>query len=672
MSRLPAALRLALALSLLIALPAAWAAPAHLELELRLDPQQRVLRASATLTTTGAAPDFRMHPGLAITSASVDGRPVAVEELRRMAPPGAAPRRYRVEYAGTLPPLPAAQQARGPDPAPLYASADGSYLAPGARWYPDPGEPFTYRVKLSLPAGQKGLVPGRQTSEREDGGRWLAEYDFAHPAEGIWLMAGPYQVAQRQALMDDGTPVTVRTWFHPELAALAPGYLEDSARYLQRYSRLIGPYPFGDFSVVSSPLAHGLGMPGLTYLGRDVLRLPFIRATSLGHEVLHNWWGNGVVPDWSSGNWSEGLTTFMADYAYREDQGPAAAREMRLQWLRDLAAVAPADETALAAFTSRRHGISSVIGYGKAAMVFLMLRDEIGAAAFEQGLRALWQQDRFRVAGWNELERVFAQAAGRDLSGFFAQWTQRAASPAITLAPAADGAAGRFRLLQAGAAFELQVPLRLRLASGETREATLRVRERETVVDAAALGAAGAVAVELDPELRLWRRLDPAGLPSILRDTFIAPRAQLHLAAGGEDWLAAATALAGRLLDAQAQQVPLEALAAAPDTPALVVGDRAGIESVLARLGLGEVPAALLREAAAGAQPPALSGTARAWAARSGGKPLLFVLADTPAALAALQRAMPHYGRQSWLVFEDGRVAAQGAWPAAATVLPLR
>ena len=135
-----------------------------------------------------------------------------------------------------------------------------------------------------------------------------------------------------------------------------------------------------------------------------MLRLPFIRATSLGHEVLHNWWGNGVYPEWSQGNWSEGLTTFMADYAFREDQSADAAREMRLDWLRDLAAVAPSDETSLADFKSRHHGISSVIGYGKAAMVFLMLRDEIGQAAFDQGLRLFWQRHRFRPASWTDLE----------------------------------------------------------------------------------------------------------------------------------------------------------------------------------------------------------------------------------------------------------------------------
>lgn len=80
--------------------------------------------------------------------------------------------------------------------------------------------------------------------------------------------------------------------------------------------------------VVASPLPTGFGMPKLTYLGADVLRLPFIRKTSLGHEILHNWWRNGVYVDYTRGNWSEGLTTFMADYAYKEDESAAAASRL--------------------------------------------------------------------------------------------------------------------------------------------------------------------------------------------------------------------------------------------------------------------------------------------------------------------------------------------------------
>lgn len=652
---LRAAGRLA-ALSFLLATAAARAAVPHMDLEVELDPATRRLQATAHLTSE-RVPELALQTRLAIARVTVDGVAVATGQLRRLAPaPGE--HRYTIEYAGTLPALPARAQPSA-NPASFYAAPEGSYLAPEAGWYPDPGVPFTYRVTLRLPAGQKGLVPGRQLRASETGDRWSADYAFEHPAEGIWLMAGPYQVAQQAATLDDGSVVTVRTWFPAELAELAPGYLQDSARYLQRYSRAIGPYPFGDFSVVSSPLSHGLGIPSLTYLGRDVLRLPFIRATSLGHEVLHNWWGNGVVPDWRSGNWSEGLTTFGADYAYREDQGAEPARTMRLEWLRDLAAIAPTDETAVAGFTSRSHGISSVMGYSKPAMLFVMLRDEIGPAAFEQGLRAFWRQYRLRVAGWKELAQAFSQASGRDLAPFFTQWTQRAFSPTLSLAAAGGGS---FRVLQQGEPFDLLVPLRVQLASGATRDLNVRVRERDTAVDLAQRGLPDAVSVALDPDLRLWRRLDPSTVPPILRETFIAPRAQLHVAASGSEWNAAATALAERALDAKPAPVGADALLAAGKEPALVAGDRAGITRVLAQLGLGSVPEVL-------SQP----GTARAWAARgANGKAFVFLMADTPAALAAMQRSLPHYGRQSWLVFQEARVSAQGAWPAQAPALVLR
>ena len=373
------------------------------------------------------------------------------------------------------------------------------------------------------------------------------------------------------------------------------------------------------------------------------------------------------------GNWSEGLTTFMADYAYREDQSADAARSMRLDWLRDLAAVAPSDETSLADFKSRHHGISSVIGYGKSAMVFLMLRDEIGRVAFDQGLRLFWQRHRFRAASWKDLESAFGEASGRDLSGFFAQWVQRPSSPSLVLAAPPPGSAkGTFRLVQQGDLFDLSVPLRIRLVSGEMRQAMVRIRDKETAIDPAATGVAEpARQVELDPDLRLWRRLE--ALPPIFRETFISPRSEV-LVAGAAEWTAPAMQLAGRLLESQLQPVSEDRLFVSPGVPALVIGDRASVSGLIARLGLGTLPQVLLQEGAAPASGTAapLKGTAQAWTARApNGKTLVFVMAADAASLQALQRSMPHYGRQSWLVFDAGRVVGQGAWPVAVQSLSL-
>jgi hypothetical protein len=52
------------------------------------------------------------------------------------------------------------------------------------------------------------------------------------------------------------------------------------------------------------------------------------------------------------------------------------------------------------------------------------------------------------------------------------------------------------------------------------------------------------------------------------------------------------------------------------------------------------------------------------WTAERGnGAPLTVVEARDEAALAALARPLPHYGRQSWIVFDRPTALARGVWP---------
>lgn len=666
--RLPRNLALCLPLFLLLLLAppsrAAEAVAPHLDLDLGLDPGKRTLAAEATLRFPGPDLAFRLAAGLKVTRLELDGRrqplPAPATAVLRLAAPGPGPHTLRLGYQGSLSPLPDLDHRGVLDRLPPMADAGGSFLPAGTGWYPDPGAPFSYRLRMKLPPGQKGLVPGtlvRETDTRK--GKtpgYGAEYVFPQTIEGIDLMAGPYEVQERLVPRAGQTPLRLRTWFYPGMADLAAGYLEDSARYIERYSELIGPYPFDAFSVVAAPLPTGFGMPSLTYLGRDVLRLPFIRATSLGHEVLHNWWGNGVIPDWSKGNWSEGLTSFLADYAYKEDQSEEAAREMRLGWLRNLAAVPASEDTPLAAFTARHHGISSIIGYDKAAMVFLMLRDEIGAEDFTRGLRLFWQRHRFQRAGWADLERAFAEAAGRDLGPFFRQWVERPGAPRLKLAEARWTPGNlALHLQQEAPPYRLRVPLRL-LAFPDHAE-TRRVEITDTGARLNLPAPALVQAVELDPDFRLWRRVETADFPPILREVFIAPRVGLLLTDSDGDMARAGMALAARLLDARPEPVAATGPGLPGQAPVLIIGRPEGVEALLARLGLPPPP----RQVAGKEEEKA---SARVWAARDGdGRAYVVVAARDGEALEALQRPLPHYGRQSWLLFDGPKAVAKGVWP---------
>jgi hypothetical protein len=512
------------------------------------------------------------------------------------------------------------------------------------------GLPERYSLELDLPAEQRGLAPGRLVDESTANGRYRARFEFPHPAEGIVLLAGPYRIEERRVRTALGSEIRLRTYFHDEIAALASGYLDSVAGYLNLYESRIGAYPFSEFSIVSSPTPTGFGMPGLTYLGIDVLRLPFIRATSLGHEVLHNWWGNGVYPDYVHGNWSEGLTNFMADYAYRERESPDAAAAMRLAWLRDYAAVPPGEDTPLARFSARTHGASQIIGYDKSAMLFFMLRDEIGAPAFDRGLRDFWNRQRFRVASWNDLRAAFERASGKDLAAFFEQWLQRPGAPALRIADAkAETTPAGWRLsvtlTQGHPPYALSVPLTVRASGGEIARRVELTRARATAVLEL---PSEPLEIVLDPQMRLWRRLAAGEAPPILRDAMLALHPALIALTADAAVRTAAQALAARMLE-RAQEDSTGAAAL------LVAGLHADIDAWLSREGMAPRPAMLA----------SVRGSAQVWTARTGdGRVAVLVSARDAPSLAALARPLPHYGRESYLVFEGARMLERGTWPA--------
>jgi aminopeptidase N len=637
----------------------------HHDLAVRLEPATRQLVVEDTIAVQGTTIiDFTLASRFAVERVLLDGVAVAVvpqpaqghrNRWRVPLDSSPRPRTLRVRYQGRLEPLPAADHRDVLRGLPPMADLRGSFLPGGTGWYPEIGSaPFTYQVSLDVPAGQRGLVPGRLVGERTDGGRYRATFEFTHPAEAIDLIAGPYQIREDVRARAQGPPLRLRTYFHPEITDLAPEYLAATGRYIEHYSRRIGEYPYTEFSVISSPLPTGFGMPALTYLGIDVLRLPFIRETSLRHEILHNWWGNGVYVDWEHGNWSEGLTTFLADYAAKEETSDDTAREMRLAWLRDLAAVPPGEDTPVRQFMARHHGTSQIVGYHKSAFLFFMLRDRIGQPAFDEGLRRFYREWQFRRAGWTELQRAFEAAADHNLAAFFGEWLGRRGTPAVRIEQAKVERAGatsrlRLALAQDEPAYDLRVPVVVTTMTGATpRIVELRQRREEFILDVDAQPRS----VTLDPDYRLLRRLELREAPPILRDVIVNPATVIVILGEDPGHVTAGHELARQLLDHPPRAGDPEALPASG--PLLVIGHPKIIDDFLGRHRLPARPD-LLRD----------RGTAQVWTARdAGGRTLVVVSAESTAALRALLRPLPHYGRQSYLVFQGAKVTDRGVWPA--------
>jgi aminopeptidase N len=263
--------------------------------------------------------------------------------------------------------------------------------------------------------------------------------------------------------------------------------------------------------VVENFFPTGYGFPSYTLLGSTVIRLPFIVATSLGHEVAHSWFGNGVLVDYRFGNWSEDLTTYLADHLYRELSSPEEGREYRLQILRDYAALVPPEKD----FTRRVSPSSRAVGCGKGAMVFHMARRMVGNDAFWNGLREVFREKLFDGATWNDFAIVLGRSGKRDLDHFFRQWVSRSGAPTLLLngvGAVKDDRGWEItgRLVQQRLPYDLQVPLRLE-TDGKDVEAKIRLSGQEASF--ALRSEAPPRRLVGDPEVNLFRRLDPAEIP---------------------------------------------------------------------------------------------------------------------------------------------------------------
>ncbi len=306
----------------------------------------------------------------------------------------------------------------------------GCFLLDGSGWRPVmPNTEPSILLTVKAPKNMIAVTAGERLGETNDGNHTISRWEIKHPVKGLSLSAGYFQVFQKQA-----ENVVVYAFFYPDNAHLADDYLNASVKYIANYESLFGPYPFPKFAIVENFFPTGYGFPSYTLIGSRVLRLPFIIDTSLGHEIAHCWWGNGVYPDYSRGNWSEGLTTYVAEHLYQEQKSEEDARNYRLQMLRNYATLIDAsNDFPLAEFTSRVNPATKVIGYDKGAMFFHMLRKQVGDKVFWDALREVFYRHLFEQASWNDFRNVFESLSGKNLEMFFDQWIKREGAPELVL-----------------------------------------------------------------------------------------------------------------------------------------------------------------------------------------------------------------------------------------------
>jgi len=581
-------------ISLLLLLPALLsAAPQppviHHDLNVRLSPEESTLEVTDRITLPEDRKHFRflLHDGLAprVSTAGAtlsagrrhQSRVPARDYLIRLEKPS---RELIVHYRGSIShslEKHSQNYANGRASSPGDISADGAFLSASTLWFPYADQHLiSFSLRVAVPGDWRVVSQGDPLAE---GDGWREDA----PQDDIYLVAGPYHLYQRPTLRARetitpcfGTPihpawrrcenlkdneyycvsapcqtgastpqnqeltisralnVQAQVYLRTPDPALADRYLAATEHYLALYSRLIGPYPYAKFALVENSWESGYGMPSFTLLGPRVIRLPFILHSSYPHEILHNWWGNGVYVDYASGNWSEGLTSYLADHLIREQRGGGSV--YRRETLAHYANfVRESTDFSLVDFRGHHGEASQAVGYGKTLMFIHMLRMRLGDEDFRAGLQRFYRDNLFHNAGFNDLKKALESVSGKDLDDEFEQWTRRTGAPALQLDSVEVARSGkhfqlqgRLRQIQEATPFLLRIPVYIQTTSGSTPLLrTLEMKGRELSFDLRF--EERPVRISIDPGFDLFRRLAPGETPSSLGQLFGADRLSIIL-----------------------------------------------------------------------------------------------------------------------------------------------
>ncbi len=294
-------------------------------------------------------------------------------------------------------------------------------------WHPKIRGLASYRLTLKYPRKLTAISEADTILEKENDNHKTTTFIFDHARPCVNLIVGPF--LQFKTTTNN---VELIVYLLKDEKKLAQKLLNRLSFCLNFYERLISQYPFKRFQVIENRLPSGLALPTITLIGSQIIDKPFIEKTSLPHEFLHSWFGNSVYVDYKHGNWSEGLTTYLADYILEEKSGKGS--KYRHQILSDYKSyVHPQNSFCLSKFQSRNNRVSKAIGYGKCAMIFHMLRTTLGDKTFFKAISNFSIKYRFKHASWMDIQKEFEKTAPNiKLANFFEQWLNRKDIPQIT------------------------------------------------------------------------------------------------------------------------------------------------------------------------------------------------------------------------------------------------
>jgi aminopeptidase N len=304
-----------------------------------------------------------------------------------------------------------------------------SYLLYASRWFPMTGyltDRFTAEIHVQIPVGYRVVGSGSTGAPRPvSGGLQQYNFNWTKPSFPGTIIAGKFNEPVAAA----GSP-NVRVYLTDAHKQSGPEYAQTATKEFDFFSetfgdpstRLLNVVELPDDTLPASWAPEITAIAGARIADRNNYRL-------LANTMAHQWWGAMVSPATLNDAWITNGMSRYGELMYVEKVAGQTALEAAVT---DISAGALAYDTTPLTSAGRLDPFSpqfQSMTLEKGAMVFHMLRWEIGDDNFQKTVRAMITEYGNKPMRTRDVEKVAEEQSQQQLTAFFAQWLDGTGAP---------------------------------------------------------------------------------------------------------------------------------------------------------------------------------------------------------------------------------------------------
>jgi hypothetical protein len=276
-----------------------------------------------------------------------------------------------------------------------------------------------YRLDLTLVDGPEGLIVAASAPpsgiSQDEGTTYRYQLDSART---FALSISPSYHVFSQTVDLGSSSVVVYSYAYVFNLDAGRAALADTARALQLYSELFGPYPHASLSVVEADFLDGMEYDGLYFLSKGFYNLydgkpdGYLTAIAV-HETAHQWWYGLVSNDQALEPWLDEALCAFTERVYYEHFFPDALARWWQPYRVDYYDPAGLVGKSIYDYVSYRAYRDAVYLHGQEFLQAVRLR--IGDQAFFAFLKDYVARYRGQIASGQDFFALLASHTGADI-----------------------------------------------------------------------------------------------------------------------------------------------------------------------------------------------------------------------------------------------------------------